>query len=151
MNLNYNPCKIKFSSSSSSLSSLSGTDCSLFVMTALCVRGKSLNKVERDMQLCVSWLAFEVLSSPLQRRCVSTFTSNMESSSCIWIGSSVGSDPPSGLAHRFGGFPHISCPKSMRRHMNRPWPIALNYFLKIKSLPENPSYSCVFEPENVKL
>ena len=113
MNLNYNPWKIKFSSSSSSLSSLSGTDCSLFVMTALCVRGKSLNKVERDMQLCVSRLVFKVLSSPLQRRCVSTFTSNMESSCCIWIGSSVGSDPSSSFAHRVGGFPHI-CPKSMR-------------------------------------
>ena len=38
---------------------------------------------------------------------------------CIWIGSSigfkaVGSDPPSGLAYRVGGFPHISCPKSPR-------------------------------------
>ena len=27
----------------------------------------------------------------------------------------------------------------------------LNYVLKLKSLPENPAYSCVFEPENTKL
>ena len=29
--------------------------------------------------------------------------------------------------------------------------LALNYVLKLKSLPENPAYSCVFEPENIKL
>ena len=38
---------------------------------------------------------------------------------CLWIGLSVGCkaigfDPPSGLAYRVGGFPHISCPKSQR-------------------------------------
>ena len=27
----------------------------------------------------------------------------------------------------------------------------LNYVLKLKSLPENPAYSCVFETENIKL
>ena len=29
--------------------------------------------------------------------------------------------------------------------------LSLNYVLKLKSLPENPAYSCVFEPENIKL
>ena len=29
--------------------------------------------------------------------------------------------------------------------------LSLNYVLKLKSLPENPTYSCVFEPENTKL
>ena len=29
--------------------------------------------------------------------------------------------------------------------------LSLNYVLKRKSLPENPAYSCVFEPENTKL
>ena len=29
--------------------------------------------------------------------------------------------------------------------------LPLNYVLKLKSLPENPAYSCVFEPENTKL
>ena len=29
--------------------------------------------------------------------------------------------------------------------------LSLNYVLKFKSLPENPAYSCVFEPENTKL
>ena len=29
--------------------------------------------------------------------------------------------------------------------------LSLNYVLKLKSLPENPAYSCVFEPENNKL
>ena len=34
---------------------LKGTDCSLFVDDfALCVGGKSLNRVERDMQLCIN-------------------------------------------------------------------------------------------------
>ena len=28
--------------------------------------------------------------------------------------------------------------------------LSLNYVLKLKSLPENPAYSCVFEPENTK-
>ena len=37
----------------------------------------------------------------------------------LWIGSSVGSkatgsDPPSGLEYRVGGFPHFSCPQSTR-------------------------------------
>jgi len=26
--------------------------------------------------------------------------------------------------------------------------LSLNYVLKLKSLPENPAYSCIFEPEN---
>ena len=29
--------------------------------------------------------------------------------------------------------------------------LSLNYILKLKSLPENPAYCCVFEPENTKL
>ena len=29
--------------------------------------------------------------------------------------------------------------------------LSLNYVLKLKYLPENPAYSCVFEPENIKL
>ena len=29
--------------------------------------------------------------------------------------------------------------------------LSLNYVLKLKSLPENPAYSCVFEPKNTKL
>ena len=29
--------------------------------------------------------------------------------------------------------------------------LSLNYILKLKALPENPAYSCVFEPENTKL
>ena len=29
--------------------------------------------------------------------------------------------------------------------------LSLNYVLKLKSLPENPAYSVVFEPENTKL
>ena len=29
--------------------------------------------------------------------------------------------------------------------------LSLDYVLKLKSLPENPAYSCVFEPENTKL
>ena len=29
--------------------------------------------------------------------------------------------------------------------------LSLNYVLKLKSLPESPAYSCVFEPQNTKL
>ena len=29
--------------------------------------------------------------------------------------------------------------------------LSLNYVLKLKSLPENPAYRCVFEPQNTKL
>ena len=29
--------------------------------------------------------------------------------------------------------------------------LSLSYVLKLKSLPENPAYSCVFEPENTEL
>ena len=29
--------------------------------------------------------------------------------------------------------------------------LVLNYLLKLKSPPENPAYSCVFEPENIEL
>ena len=34
---------------------------------------------------------------------------------------------------------------------NRRLKLSLNYILKLKSLPENPAYSCVFEPQNTKL
>ena len=80
---------------------------------------------------------------------------------CVRIGPSVdsetiGSDPPSGLANRVVCFPHISCSKSIHRSTRTvinysPIKIVLNYVLKLKSLPENPAYSCVFEPENTKL
>ena len=80
---------------------------------------------------------------------------------CVWIGLSggskpTGSDPPSGFAYRAGGFSHISCPKYLRggtrttlasRHLKP----SINYVLKLKSLPKTPGYSCVFEPENIKL
>ena len=69
---------------------------------------------------------------------------------------SIGSDPPSGLAYRVGGFPHISCPKSLRGSTRtvpgtRRLKLALNYVLKLKYLLENPAYSCFFETKNVKL
>ena len=35
--------------------------------------------------------------------------------------------------------------------MNRRLKLSLNYVLKLKSLPENPACSCVFEPKNTKL
>ena len=33
----------------------------------------------------------------------------------------------------------------------RRFKLSLNYVLKLKSLPENPAYSCVFEPQNTKV
>ena len=38
-------------------------------------------------------------------------------------------------------------PSLASRHLK----LSLNYVLKLKSLPENPAYSCIFEPEMVKL
>ena len=80
---------------------------------------------------------------------------------CVRIGPSadsetIGSDPPSGLANRVGSFPYISCSKSIHEAhesslTTRRLKLSLNYVLKLKSLPENPAYSCVFEPENTKL
>ena len=77
---------------------------------------------------------------------------------CVRIGTSVdsetiGSYQPSGLANRVGCFPHISCSKSIYEPSltTRRLKLSLNYVLKLKSLPENPAYSCVFEPENTKL
>ena len=80
---------------------------------------------------------------------------------CLWIGSldgskAIGSDHHQGLRIAFGGFPHISCPRlCVNAHepslAARRLKLSLNYILKLKSLPENPAYSCVFEPENVKL
>ena len=29
--------------------------------------------------------------------------------------------------------------------------LSLSYVLKLKSLTENPAYSCIFEPENTKI
>ena len=52
---------------------------------ALCMQAKSLNRVERNVErvvhLCVNSIQDymkTVLSSPLQRRCTSTFTSSMD-------------------------------------------------------------------------
>ena len=80
---------------------------------------------------------------------------------CVRIGQSVGSkttgsDPPSGLVYRVGGFSHISCTKSLRGGTRTvPGFSSFKTVLKVcsqtKSLPENSAYSCVFEPENVKL
>ena len=80
---------------------------------------------------------------------------------CVRISQSVdseaiGSYPPSGLSNRFGCFPLISCSKSIiEAHepslTTRRLKLSLNYVLKLKSLPENPAYSCVLEPENTKL
>ena len=71
---------------------------------------------------------------------------------CVRIGppvgsKTIGSDPPSGLAYRVRSFSHFSCPKSLT---SRRLKLSLNYVLKLNSLPENPAYSCVFEPENIK-
>ena len=76
---------------------------------------------------------------------------------CVRIGPSVGSeatgsDPPSGLTYRAGGFSHFSCPSLyVEAHepslTSRRLKLSLNYVLKLKSLPENPAYSCAFEPE----
>ena len=65
----------------------------------------------------------------------------------------VGSYPPSGLANRLGCFLHISCSKSTHEPLltTHRLKLSLNYVLKLKSLLENPAYSCVFEPENTKL
>ena len=83
---------------------------------------------------------------------------------CVRIGPSVdyetiGSYPPSGLANRVGCFPHISYTpaqslyiKALEPSLTTCWlKLSLNYVLKLKSLPENPAYSCVFDSENTKL
>ena len=79
---------------------------------------------------------------------------------CVRIGPSVdsetiGSDPPPGLTNRVGC--HTSPAQSLYIEAHEPslttrrLKLSLNYVLKLKSLPENPAYSCVFEPENTKL
>ena len=45
---------------------------------------------------------------------------------------------------------HISCPKCLAHEpslTSRRLKLAINYVLKLKCLPENPAYSCVFEPK----
>ena len=82
----------------------------------------------------------------------------------LWIGSSVGSktigsDPPSGLVYRVGGFSHISCTQSLRGGTSpahslymeahepslasRRLELAISYVLNLNSLPENPPYPTV--------
>ena len=80
---------------------------------------------------------------------------------CVRISPSVDSETtasysPSGLANCVGCFPHISCSKSIHKSTwtvinYSPLKLSLNYVLKLKSVPENPAYSCVFEPQNTKL
>ena len=41
-----------------------------------------------------------------------------------------------------------ACKPSLASHCLK---LALNYVLKPKSLPKNPTYSCIFESENIKL
>ena len=60
---------------------LKGIDCSLFVDDfALCVSGKTLNRVERAMQLCVNsvqkWVFENGFKSPPLRRSVLIFMNN---------------------------------------------------------------------------
>ena len=60
------------------------------------------------------------------------------------------------FAYHVVGFSHFSCPKSLCGSTwsilnSRRLKLSLSYVLKLKSLPENPAYSCVFEPENIKL
>ena len=80
---------------------------------------------------------------------------------CVRISPSVdsetiGSYPPSGLRIALGAFrtAPAQC-LSIEAHepslTTRRLKLSLNYVLKLKSLPENPAYSCVFEPENTKL
>ena len=82
---------------------------------------------------------------------------------CVQISPSVdskviGSNPPSGLAYHAGSFSHISCPKPLRGGTWTTLSLSpsktffkLNYVLKLKSLPENPACSCIYELKNVKL
>ena len=70
----------------------------------------------------------------------------------------VGSDPPSGLANRVGAF-RTSPAQSLYVETHEPsltirrLKLSLNYVLKLRSLLENPAYSCVFkfQPKNIKL
>ena len=61
-----------------------------------------------------------------------------------------------GLCIAFGAF-HTSPAQSLYVEAHEPSlttrrvKLSLNYVLKLKSLLENPAYSCVFEPENIKL
>ncbi len=60
------------------------------------------------------------------------------------------------FAYHVVDFSHFSCPKSLCGSTwsilnSRRLKLSLSYVLKLKSLPENPAYSCVFEPENIKL
>ena len=81
---------------------------------------------------------------------------------CVQIGPSVGSEtigsnPPSGLTNRVGCLLYIFCSESVYIEAHEPsltthrLKLSLNYILKLKSLPENLAYSCVFESENTKL
>ena len=92
--------------------------------------------------------------------CVSPFQTGLWMR-CLWIGSldgskAIGSDHHQGLRIASGGFPHISCPMSLRGSIRTipslsPSKTCFKLFLKLKSLPENPAYSHVFESENFKL
>ena len=72
---------------------------------------------------------------------------------CVWIGLSGGSkangsDPPSGLAYRAGGFPHMSCPKSLREGTrttlaSRRLKLSINYSLS-KTFAGKPSLQLCF-------
>ena len=61
-----------------------------------------------------------------------------------------------GLQIALGAF-HTSAAQSLYIEVHEPslttlWlKLSLNYVLELKSLPENPAYSCVFEPQNTKL
>ena len=87
---------------------------------------------------------------------------------CVWISPSVNSETTGsilkqldpihhqGLRIALGDFRtspaqslYIEAPEpSLTTHRLK---LSLNYVLKLKSLPENPAYSCVFELENTKL
>ena len=80
---------------------------------------------------------------------------------CVRISPSVdsetiGSYPHQGLRIALGAF-HTSPAQSLSIEAHEPslttrrLKLSLNYVLKLKSLPENLAYSCVFEPENTKL
>ena len=70
----------------------------------------------------------------------------------------TGSNPPSGLAYTIAlGAYHTSPAQSFYMEAHEP-PLASrclkrasDYVLKLKSLPENPVYNCIFEAESVKL
>ena len=63
-------------------------------------------------------------------------------------------DPVHHQGSRWGLSAHLLPKVSKWKHMNSPYPLAvwncLNYVLELKSLPENKTYSCVFEPQNTK-